>query len=252
LEHIVQDAASDDDTTEILRRFGDRVRWRSEPDHGQSDALNRAFRRARGKWIAWLNADEFYLPGGLRTLVAAGERTGADVIFGDGIWVDEQASLIRLFPQHRYSSFVLRNWGVYIGSSATVFRRSSLGEEPWDAAIRRVMDWELYLRLESEGARFLHVPYPVGAYRIHSGQITRQPLEYFAADHRSVRARYGIRGTWLKQPAAVTHAVFKLASGAYLRQLAARRMKGTDMRWFRTEAGLTGFLDLRKRCYGAP
>jgi glycosyltransferase involved in cell wall biosynthesis len=249
LEHIVQDAGSQDETIEILRTFEDRLRWRSEPDEGQADALNRAFRRAQGRWIAWLNADEFYMPDGLSTLVLAGDRTGADVVFGDGIWVDEEGRLLRLFPQHHFSPFVLRNWGVYIGSIATVFRRSSLGEEPWDGAIRRIMDWELYLRLQSEGARFLHVPYPVGAYRIHSGQITRQPLEHFAADHASVRARYGIHGTRLKQPAAAVHAAFKLASGAYRRQLAARRMKGQDMRWFRTEVGLTGFLDVRRRCY---
>jgi glycosyltransferase involved in cell wall biosynthesis len=249
-EHLVQDAGSQDETIEILRTFGGRVRWRSERDHGQSDALNRAFQRAQGRWIAWLNADEFYMPGGLRTLVAVGDETGADVIFGDGIWVDEEGRFLRLFPQHDYSSFVLRNWGVYIGSCVAVFRRSSLGEEPWDTSIRRIMDWDLYLRLESEGARFLHVPYPVGSYRIHSGQITRQPLELFAADHGSVRARYGIHGTRLKQPAAVVHAALKLASGAYRKQLAARRMKGTDMRWFRTEVGLAGFLDLRKSCYG--
>jgi glycosyltransferase involved in cell wall biosynthesis len=250
LEHIVQDAGSQDGTMEILQTTGDRVRWRSEPDHGQADALNRAFRRGHGRWISWLNADEFYMPDGLATLVVAGERTGSDVVFGDGIWVDEEGRLLRLFPQHRFSPFVLRNWGVYIGSVAAIFRRSSLGEEPWDAAISRIMDWELYLRLQAEGARFLHVPYPVGAYRIHSGQITRQPLEHFAADHRSVRARHGIHGTRLKQPAAVVHAAFKLTSGAYRRQLIARRMKGTDMRWFRTEVGPTGFLDLRTSCYG--
>src|SRR5919106_662562 len=68
VQHVVQDAGSDDGTLDILWSYGDAVDWTSEPDSGQSDALNRALGRATGDWIAWLNADEFYLPDGLRML----------------------------------------------------------------------------------------------------------------------------------------------------------------------------------------
>src|SRR6266542_3259162 len=64
IEHIVQDGGSGDETIEVLRRHTE-LQWESEPDRGQSDALNRALRRSTGRWIGWLNADEFYLPGGL-------------------------------------------------------------------------------------------------------------------------------------------------------------------------------------------
>ena len=70
VEHIIQDGGSTDGTVELLESLGDAVDWGSETDDGQSDALNRALRRARGRWVAWLNADEFYLPNGLTTLVA--------------------------------------------------------------------------------------------------------------------------------------------------------------------------------------
>jgi glycosyltransferase involved in cell wall biosynthesis len=250
VEHIVQDAASRDDTIEILRTFGDRVRWRSEPDEGQSDALNRAIGSAKGRWIAWLNADEFYFPGGLRTLISAGEEAGADVVFGDAIFVDEDGKLIRLFPQHRYSSLLLRHYGVYIASCATVFRRSVLGSKPWDADIRRVMDWDLYLRLDAQGARFLHVPFPVGGYRIHDAQITAQPAEHYAADLQAVRGRYGIPERRWKQPARLMHAVYKLFAGAYGKQFTASRLRGSDMRWCRPEVGAEGFLEVLMSCYG--
>jgi glycosyltransferase involved in cell wall biosynthesis len=80
VEHIVQDAGSEDETIDILRGYGERLRWRSEPDRGQSDALNKALQLARGRWVAWLNADEFYFPGALQALVAIGDKTKADVV----------------------------------------------------------------------------------------------------------------------------------------------------------------------------
>ncbi len=66
VDHIVQDGGSSDETLEVLSRFDRTIDWSSEPDGGQSQALNHALRRASGRWITWLNADEFYLPGSAR------------------------------------------------------------------------------------------------------------------------------------------------------------------------------------------
>jgi glycosyltransferase involved in cell wall biosynthesis len=250
VEHIVQDAGSEDETIDILRGYGERLRWRSEPDRGQSDALNKALQLARGRWVAWLNADEFYFPGALQALVAIGDKTKADVVYGDSAYVDVDGRLLRLGPQHGYSRFLLRNYGVYIPSCGVLFRRSALGEDPWDVEIRRVMDWEIYLKLDSRGARFVHVAYPAAGFRMHEGQITAQPRELFESDRQAVRSRYGIRGRRLKKPARWLHASHKLVSGAYRKQIIARRMQGTDLRWMTPGVGPEGTLDLIRRCYG--
>jgi len=113
-----------------------------------------------------------------------------------------------------------------------------------------VMDWDLYLRLDAQGARFLHVSYPVAGYRIHDAQITAQPAEGFATDRQAVRARYGIPGRRLKQPARLLHASYKIVSGAYGKQLSARRQRGTDLRWCRPEVGPEGFFELLRTSYG--
>jgi glycosyltransferase involved in cell wall biosynthesis len=249
LEHIVQDAGSPDDTIEILREFDDRIRWRSEPDRGQSDALNRAFGLSSGRWVGWLNADEFYLPGGLKTLVSEGERTGADVVYADAVWVDEDGRLIRLLPEHRFSRYLLKNYGCYIGSCATIFRRDALGTEPWDVDVHSVLDWELYLRLEGEGARFHYVKHPIAAYRIHAGQISAQPPEQFLEDRKKLRTRYRMP-PWDRRHAAYLHSAYKLASGAYRRQFIADRMRGADLRWFQDDVGLAPVERLVRRCYG--
>ena len=74
VEHIVMDCASTDNTIEILNRFP-QVQWISEPDQGQSDAINKGFLRATGDLMGWLNADDYYLPGGLEAIAARPTNT---------------------------------------------------------------------------------------------------------------------------------------------------------------------------------
>ena len=154
VEHIVQDGSSTDDTVQVLTQFKGGVDWSSESDHGQSDALNKALARASGRWIGWLNADEFFMPGGLAHLVRVGERTQSDVVYGDCVIIDEEGRLVRLQAPHRFSARLLAEYGCYISSCSTIFRRSVLGEAPWDVEIRRVMDWDLYLKLMARGRPF--------------------------------------------------------------------------------------------------
>jgi glycosyltransferase involved in cell wall biosynthesis len=253
VEHVVQDAQSNDGTVEVLRRFDGRIRWASEPDDGQSDALNRALAKASGKWIAWLNADEFYLPGGLAALVHRGERAGADVVYGDCVFVDEGGRAERLLPQHRFSARILREYGCYIPSNAVLIRRSVLGDAPWDPTLKRIMDWDLYMRLLAAGARFAHLPYPAAAFRAHENRVTAEPPPDYQ-EESEVASRYGLPydvverwnasrwGRWL-------HPVYKIVGRAYVRQLRARSLRGRDLRWFISGAGRETWTTLVRCCY---
>jgi glycosyltransferase involved in cell wall biosynthesis len=237
VEHIVQDGGSTDETLAVLQEFDGIVNWRSEPDRGQSDALNRALARGRGQWVAWLNADEFYLPEGLATLVNKGNETGADVVYGDAAFVDADGRFLRLLPQHGPNRLTLRWYGPYVPSCAVLIRRSVLGQAPWDSDLKRIMDWDLYLRLDAQGAAFLHVPYPVGAFRVHQDQVTAQPRTVWESQGDSFRL-HGVgtpvmRKLILRHAGRAMHRLQKLISGAYRRQARARSLKGTDLRWFR-------------------
>jgi glycosyltransferase involved in cell wall biosynthesis len=90
VEHIVQDAQSDDGTQEWLA--GDRrVRAYFEKDQGMYDAVNRGWRRAKGDILAYLNCDEQYLPGGLRAVEEFfHQHPETDVVFADTVVVDGQ------------------------------------------------------------------------------------------------------------------------------------------------------------------
>ena len=75
IEYIVIDGGSTDGSVAILERYADQLAyWVSEPDAGQADAINKGFAKATGKYVAWLNSDDVYLPGAVATAVAALEE----------------------------------------------------------------------------------------------------------------------------------------------------------------------------------
>ena len=65
IEYMVIDGGSTDETVSILKSYGNRIFWISEPDSGQSDAINKGWKRATGEILTWLNSDDVYLPGAI-------------------------------------------------------------------------------------------------------------------------------------------------------------------------------------------
>lgn len=239
---------------DVLRRFDGRILWASQRDRGQSDALNKGLSKATGRWIAWLNADEFYLPGSLARLVQQGERTAADIIYGDCVFVDGDGNLERLLPQHRFNARVLREYGCFIPSNAVLMRRSVLGDAPWDPTLRRIMDWDLFMNLSKRGARFTHLLYPVGAFRAHDDRITSKPPSDYEEEDE-VASRYGlprdVHERWrASRRGRLLHPIYKAIDGAYLRQLGARPLRGRNIRWFTSAAGRETWNSLMRNCYG--
>ncbi len=71
VEHLVIDGNSSDGSRDIIKRYEERLAyWVSEPDRGQSHAVNRALEPATGDWIGWLNSDDYYLPGAFEAVVS--------------------------------------------------------------------------------------------------------------------------------------------------------------------------------------
>ena len=253
VEHVVQDGLSRDETVEVLNRFEGRIVWASEPDRGQSDALNKALSKASGRWIGWLNADEFFLPDSLATLVEHGERMAADIIYGDCVFVDVDGRVERLLPAHRFVARILREYGCFIPSNAVLIRRSVLKDSPWDPSLERIMDWDLFMGLLTRGMHFSYLSYPVGAFRAHDNRVTSKPPPS-SQEGDEVASRYGLprdvhdrwrlsrRGRWL-------HPVYKLVDGGYVRQLEATSLRGRDLRWFASAAGRETWASLMRKCY---
>jgi glycosyltransferase involved in cell wall biosynthesis len=99
IEYIVVDGGSTDGSLEILERFKDRLCYVSGPDRGPSDAAHRGFRQSHGQILAWLNADDSYLPGAVSKAVSYLQaHPDTDVVYGEGWWIDESGAVLGRYP----------------------------------------------------------------------------------------------------------------------------------------------------------
>jgi glycosyltransferase involved in cell wall biosynthesis len=172
-EHVVVDNESTDRTNEVLGGLPDDypLRLIQELDEGQSDAVNKGIRAARGEWVAWQNADDFFLPGAFCTVLeATRQRPEADVIYGDVRIVDAGGERKGQLVNTRPSWFVLKYWSMFVNNQAAFFRRGlleDLGGLSKDHDL--TMDTELVARLlRADDVTFHHVPETLGAYRQHA------------------------------------------------------------------------------------
>lgn len=173
VEHIVVDACSTDNTKELLESRRD-VYWTSEQDEGQTDAINKGFRRASGEWVMWLNADDYLLTGALEKVRAwALQHPSAEVIYGDCRFVDADGQTIRDKKEGGFDLAMLVLYGCYIPSTATFFHRSIIDRGLFlDARYRNCMDLEYFIRLAAGGVRFEHLPDVLAAFRFHDSNVS--------------------------------------------------------------------------------
>lgn len=239
IEHVVMDGGSNDETVQVLKSLsGDsRLRWVSEPDDGQSDALNKAFLMSTGDWIGWLNADEFYLPGTLAAVVeCVGKHPTADLIYGDFTEVYADGRLKRLVAEHDFSEKTLQSL-CYIASCTTFIRRSAIPARLWDVQCRSMMDWDLFLDMYRAGKKFKHLRRPLAAFRVHADQVTVSSVSQSPEEFSLIRARHGIPTgrsavRTVKLVARAAHIARKVLEGGYIREVKAYRLKGRSLRWF--------------------
>jgi glycosyltransferase involved in cell wall biosynthesis len=238
VEHIVMDCASTDNTVEILNHFP-QVQWISEPDQGQSDAINKGFLRASGDLMGWLNADDYYLPGGLEAIAhAAAMHPEADVIYGDCVFVDSAGKIVRSKVEHDFDPAILMYFGCYIPSTSTFIRRRLIDSGLLlNCDYRVCMDFEYFARLAHAGCKFHYVPRFIAAFRWHGCNVSLKQVDRRAQERRQVQRSFGGRQcspSTLKFLANVHRAkrvVRKIISGNIARELRVRQMLGRETRW---------------------
>jgi len=150
LEYIIVDGGSSDGSLEVIRRHADRLSWWvSEPDQGQTDAINKGFAGAKGDIFGWLNSDDTYLPGAVSEAVAflqSHKETG--MVYGDVNLIDENGEVIGRFPARQTDYRRLRRGFVHIPQQAAFFRAhlwQAVG--PLDPTFYFAMDFDLWVRL---------------------------------------------------------------------------------------------------------
>jgi len=151
LELIVIDGGSTDGSVEILRSYSGRLtRWISEPDRGQTDAINRGFAMARGEIVAWLNSDDLYLAGSLRSAAEALQRNPElGMVYGDGVLVDSTGKVLDHHPYRTLSALDLLCFDVILQPTAFMRRHALQAVGGLDESYNLIMDHDLWVRLAS-------------------------------------------------------------------------------------------------------
>ena len=151
LEHVVVDGGSTDGSVDLLRAALPAGSWISEPDGGQSEALNKAFDRSLGEIIGWLNSDDAYLFDDVVQSVVDYFRANPDidVVYGHGALVNEDGRLLHVMWTPPYRKTVLWREN-FVAQPAVFIRRRVLEDGFLDESFHYTMDHELWLRLASK------------------------------------------------------------------------------------------------------
>jgi glycosyltransferase involved in cell wall biosynthesis len=188
-ELIVQDGGSTDGSVEILRSFGDRVQWRSEPDDGQSQALNMAIAAATGDVVVWLNADDLLVPGAFAAVEGAyREHPDADFVYGDYDMIRADGSVMRRFQSSPYDPERVFTHGCYIFSGAIFFQRYLLRRVGrFDERLHACMDLDYLLRIGD--VRTVHLGMTVARFRRSGFGKSNRIRQTFLREGHAVRKR---------------------------------------------------------------
>jgi len=196
IEHLVIDGGSTDNTVEILRKYEKEynLRWLSESDEGQSDAVNKGFKMAKGGIVGWLNSDDVYFDTTVISYIVDKfeEFKQADVIYGNFVVIDETGSVLKIIRTLNWDyKRLLRN--CFIGQPATFFRRKVVLENRLEKDLHLSMDYEFWLRLGGN-YNFTKVNKILAGFRFYEGTKSFSNREKHRIESKGLMAKYGQDG----------------------------------------------------------
>lgn len=192
IEHIVMDGGSTDGSVEVLRAAGDAITWQSEPDNGQSHAINKAFAASSGDIIGWINSDDAYFDCRVIEDVVGYfvAHPQVDVVFGHCAQIDENDTIIWMIWVPPFVRRLLRIVN-FIGQPVAFIRRSALSQPMLDESYHFTMDYELWLRLDREGRRFHRINRITAVDRHQADRKTETIREVMHSDIERLATTHG-------------------------------------------------------------
>ncbi|MEZ4519010.1 MAG: glycosyltransferase family 2 protein [Chloroflexota bacterium] len=194
LEYIIMDGGSTDGSVDIIRHYANHLAyWQSEPDDGQADAINKAFARANGEIMGWLNSDDVYMPGTLSVIgrLFAGQPE-TQLAYGEGWYIDPAGNRLEpcRFVRRKITDTYLANMDPILQPAA--FWRRSLWDAtgPLNSSLHWVFDWEWFIRAHKQ-TNFHYIPKALAYYRVQPQAKTRTGGIERQLEHASVTRHYG-------------------------------------------------------------
>lgn len=195
LQYLIVDGGSRDGTVEVIRKYAPWLDyWISEPDRGQSHAINKGMMRATGQLANWLNSDDILAPGALWTVAEHFDATQPDdVLVGHGVIVDDKGRVVFAPQQVELSFEVLLDWMSHSNfmQPSCFFPRTVAASIGFvDESLRYCMDVDLWLRL-AKRCRFRRIPDCLSFSKSHPDTKTNAERYLMHAEGMELIARNG-------------------------------------------------------------
>ncbi len=185
IEYLIMDGGSTDGTVSILENYRGQLEYESEKDRGQADAINKGFRRARGRVLAYLNSDDTYLPGAVgRALGFLDSHPEYALVYGEGYHVDAAGRILDRYYTEPFDFERLAEI-CFICQPTVFFRRELLASIGYlDAGLQYCMDYDYWIRA-SKRYSIGYIPAYLAASTLHPETKT---LSRKYAIHREILA----------------------------------------------------------------
>lgn len=169
LEYFVADGGSTDNTPQLLKQYTHQIRWISESDRGQAHAVNKGILETSGEIIGWLNSDDIYHDGAIKTVLRFfADHPEIDVVYGQGYHLDAHDQFIDFYYTAPWNVERLKEV-CYLCQPAVFFRRNVIQQYGLlNENLQYCMDYEYWLRLAHHGARFAYIPQLLAGSRLYA------------------------------------------------------------------------------------
>ena len=193
LEYIIIDGTSSDESVEIIRKYDPWITfWVSEPDAGQTDAINKGIRKTSGEVLAWLNSDDVYCPEALREIgkyfIASPH---IDLLYGDCEMIDGSGRLFDRFNVRSGDAVQLLEENFIAQPSAFCTRKAWEKAGGLDENLHYVMDYDLWLRIFVGGMTSVYVPTVLSRFRYHAVSKSSVKSVQFGREYLDVLDKIG-------------------------------------------------------------
>ncbi|WP_456374679.1 glycosyltransferase family 2 protein [Methanocaldococcus sp.] len=192
IEHIIIDAGSTDGTVEILKKYDKHLNWISEPDNGQSDGLNKGFKKATGDIIGWINSDDNLSNDSLIKVGKFFEDNPNEIaVIGNQAFIDEKSNFLRVVKSQTYTYDFVLNHARGITQNSTFFKKEVFDKIGYlNESLHYAMDTDLFIRIAS----LKDIPYideTLAEFRIQPNTKTAEGSHKFAMELLKIRKSYG-------------------------------------------------------------